>query len=258
MYPKVSILVPTRDRPNYIPQLLNCIFHQTYPKDKIEVIVADDGKRPIQHLLPPTVKYLRYNTPITLAEKRQYLADNADGEIMVCMDDDDYYPPERVSHAVSTLQKTPGAEIAFCPTLYFYYPTENRIYSCGPWESNWPHATFAFTKKYLETHSYQKSDAFGEERMFTDYFKAPHAVLDPEKTIMALVHNENTVPKNNLGKRRLTRHTLMSLVKDKRSLMFYSARAGKVGGPVVVNPRQNNQVYMGIQIARNRSFFGRR
>ena len=257
MYPKVSILVPTRDRPNYIPQLLNCIHHQTYPKDKLEIIIADDGQRSIQTLLPKFVKYLRYEKAIPLAEKRQDLANHATGEIMVCMDDDDYYPPERIAHAVSVLQKTPGAEIAFCPTLYFYYPTENRIYSCGPWESNWPHATFAFTQKYLKTHSYQTSDKFGEERMFTDYFKAPYAVLDPEKTIMALVHNENTIPKNNLGKRRLSRHTLLSFVKDKQSLAFYGSKAGKVGGPVVVNPVRNNPVYMGIQIARNRSFFGR-
>lgn len=253
--PKVSILVPTRDRPNYIPQLINCINHQKYPHNHLEVIIADDGQRPVGGQLPPSYKYLRYEQPVSLGKKRQDLADQATGDILVCMDDDDYYPPERVSHAVEVLQKNPQVDIAFCPTLYFYYPTENRIYSCGPWDTNWPHATFAFRKKYLETHSYQSQDRYGEEKMFTDYFKAPHAVLNPEKTILALVHNENTVPKNNLGKRTLSRHNLFTFVKDKKSLQFYGAKAGKVGGPVVLNPHQNNPVYMGIKIARNRSYF---
>jgi hypothetical protein len=156
------------------------------------------------------------------------------------MDDDDYYPPERVSHAVDVLQANPQVDIAFCPVLYFYYPTENRIYSCGPWDTNWPHATFAFRRKYLETHSYQSEDKYGEERMFTDYFKAPHVTLNPDKTILALVHNENTVPKNNLGKRVPSRHTLHTFIRDRRSLVFYGSRAGKVGGPVVLNPHQKN------------------
>ena len=37
------------------------------------------------------------------------------------MDDDDYYPPERISHAVSTLQKNPKALCAGSSTMYIYF-----------------------------------------------------------------------------------------------------------------------------------------
>ena len=47
------------------------------------------------------------NEKMTLGAKRNYMHRFARGDIIVYMDDDDYYPPTRISHAVETLKNNP-------------------------------------------------------------------------------------------------------------------------------------------------------
>jgi len=41
--PYVSVCTPTFNRRSFIPMLIKCFNHQTYPKDRIEWIILDDG-----------------------------------------------------------------------------------------------------------------------------------------------------------------------------------------------------------------------
>ena len=61
-YPLVSICTPTFNRRPFIPIMLKCFEHQTYPKDKIEWIIVDDGTDKIEDLVShiPQVKYLKF------------------------------------------------------------------------------------------------------------------------------------------------------------------------------------------------------
>ena len=43
------------------------------------------------------------------------------GEIIVYMDDDDYYPPDRVNHAVNRLRSQPRALAAGSSIVYIYF-----------------------------------------------------------------------------------------------------------------------------------------
>jgi glycosyltransferase involved in cell wall biosynthesis len=110
-YPFVSICTPTFNRRPFVPMMLKCFEHQTYPKDRIEWIIIDDGTDKIEDLVKhiPQVKYFKYDEKLTLGKKRNLSNEKSIGEIIVYMDDDDYYPPERVSHAVETLKKSPHA-----------------------------------------------------------------------------------------------------------------------------------------------------
>ena len=113
--PFVSILTPTYNRRAFIPYLIACIKDQTYPKERMEWVVFDDGSDSIEDLLKPefrtmNIQYIRpplgdkgSETKLSIGAKRNRLHAAARGEILVCMDDDDYYPPERVNHAVMTL-----------------------------------------------------------------------------------------------------------------------------------------------------------
>ena len=51
--PFVSILTPTYNRRKFIPFLIACIKDQTYPKERIEWVVFDDGSDSIEDLLRP-------------------------------------------------------------------------------------------------------------------------------------------------------------------------------------------------------------
>ena len=58
--PLVSILIATRDRLNFIPYLLDCINAQTYPSNRIQLVVGDDGRESSKHLFPVGTKFITY------------------------------------------------------------------------------------------------------------------------------------------------------------------------------------------------------
>ena len=67
-----------------------------YPEDKFEWIIIDDSEnKKLENLLPKknNIKYLPLNEKMTIGEKRNIAVKNAENDIIICMDDDDYYPP---------------------------------------------------------------------------------------------------------------------------------------------------------------------
>ena len=106
-YPMVSVCTPTFNRRPFIPIMFECFKNQTYPMSRIEWIIVDDGTDKIEDLVNeaniPQIKYFKVDKKMKLGEKRNYMHSHVTGSIIVYMDDDDYYPPERISHAVERL-----------------------------------------------------------------------------------------------------------------------------------------------------------
>jgi glycosyltransferase involved in cell wall biosynthesis len=195
--PTVSILTPTYNRRDFLPQLIKLVATQDYPKELIEWIILDDGELNNEELFAdiPYARYIYEASKRPLAEKRNCLNGLASNQILVNMDDDDYYPPTRISYAVEAILDS-GAEIAGSTVMYVYAVRDKKIYQFGP--INVHHgtaATFACTKEYANTHRYGNSD-FAEEGNFTNRWSEPMAQMNPVKTIMALSHSCNTVDKN--------------------------------------------------------------
>lgn len=231
---KVSILVPTNNRYIFLPQLIRNIEYQDYPKKLTEVIIADDSNISIKKYLPSKYKFIRYEKKVTISKKRQDLKEMASGEILICMDDDDYYPPTRVSYSVSMFNKYKHLDFAYCPKFICLFKDKPNIYLSGPWTKNWGHATFAFRKKYANTHNYNINKFYGEEREFTNYYKIPFINLDPEKSIIVYIHNFNSIPKNNLGKLTPCHFQLQNLIKDQQSFFFYLSLKYRSMGPIKI------------------------
>ena len=121
------------------------------------------------------------------------------GSIIVYMDDDDYYPPERVSHAVETLQKNPKALCAGSSELYVYFKHIAKMYQFGPYGPNHSTAgTFAFRRELLNQTRYEDHAALAEEKAFLKNYTIPFAQLDPLKTILVFSHEHNTFDKRKL------------------------------------------------------------
>ena len=97
--PFVSVCTATYNRRPFIPHLINCFKSQDYPLEKVEWIIVDDGEDKIEDLVKDItqVKYFRFNQKITLGEKRNKMNSYCKGDVIVYMDDDDYYPPENKS-----------------------------------------------------------------------------------------------------------------------------------------------------------------
>ena len=50
-YPLVSICTPTFNRRPFINMMFQCFKNQTYPKDRMEWIIVDDGDDKIEDLI---------------------------------------------------------------------------------------------------------------------------------------------------------------------------------------------------------------
>ena len=96
MLPFVSIVTPTYNRRRFIPSLIKMIQQQTYPRDRMEWLIYDDGQEAIGDLIDaakadlPVTRYFFSEDKLTLGEKRNKLNEAAQGEIIVAMDDDDF------------------------------------------------------------------------------------------------------------------------------------------------------------------------
>lgn len=120
------------------------------------------------------------------------------GDITVVMDDDDYYPPNRVEHAVEKLSES-KLLIAGCSSMYIYDFTLDKLCKFkkfGPYHS--VNNCLAWKKAYLEKYSHDPTKDCGEEPSFTNNFKEPMIQLDSEKTVIQSSHSSNTFNKREL------------------------------------------------------------
>jgi glycosyltransferase involved in cell wall biosynthesis len=202
-YPLVSVCTPTFNRRPFIPIMFECFKNQTYPAHRIEWIIVDDGTDKIEDLVQASgisqIRYFRLEKKMSLGEKRNYMHTHAHGNIIVYMDDDDYYPPERISHAVERLSEDKTALCAGSSEIYIYYKHIHKMYQCGPYGPNHATAgTFAFKIDMLKKCKYEDHAELAEERAFLKNYTIPFVQLDPFKTILVFSHNHNTFDKKKM------------------------------------------------------------
>jgi glycosyltransferase involved in cell wall biosynthesis len=201
--PFVSICTPTFNRRPFIPTMFECFRNQNYPKSQIEWIIVDDGTDKIEDLVKTSgieqIKYFALDTKLTLGAKRNLMHEKTRGSIIVYMDDDDYYPPDRISHAVETLQRNPRALCAGSSEIYVYFKHVQKMMQFGPYGPNHATAgTFAFRRELLSQTKYDESATFAEEKVFLKNYTVPFVQLDPLKSILVFSHNHNTFDKRRL------------------------------------------------------------
>ena len=197
-YPFVSICTPTFNRRPFIPYMIKCFENQTYPKDRMEWIIIDDGTDKIGDIVShvPQIKYFKYDEKMSLGKKRNLSHEKSCGEIIIYMDDDDYYPPERVSHAVETLKNNPKALCAGSSIMHIYFKHINKMYQFGPYgDKHSTAATFAFRRVLLEQTSFEETASLAEEKHFLKNYTIPFVQLDTMKTILVVSHNHNSFDK---------------------------------------------------------------
>ena len=229
--PFVSICTPTFNRRPFIPYIIQCFKNQTYPRNRMEWIIIDDGFDPVGDLFEniPEAKYFHFQEHMTLGKKRNLMNSKCSGDIIIYMDDDDYYPSERVSHAVETLMNNPNALIAGASEIHIYFDSIKSIMQFGPYVPNHgTAATFAFKKEVLLVTSYDDTALLAEEKNFLKNYTLPFVQLDPLKTILVFSHKHNSLNKDKmLENREMTRaipskYVINDFMKEPDLIQFYS------------------------------------
>ena len=125
------------------------------------------------------------------------LAEGAD--YIVFWDDDDYYPPTRISTGIKALETNPSADIAGSSKMPLLLIRENVLLETGPFgPTHATAATWTIRRRYAETHRFVETKVRGEELEFTQEWKANLVQVPAEETIVVLGHGRNTVDKSML------------------------------------------------------------
>ena len=155
----VSVLTSTANRARFMPRLIEMYKAQLYPHEDMEWIILDDGEEIVEEffteLCLPNIRYIRSEVRQTMGTKLNRLIYQARGDIMIVMDDDDYYPPERVASAVAAFAGNPWCEVAGTSEVYMYLTDTRRVYRAGPYHKK--HAlncTLAWRRSYIEKQLY--------------------------------------------------------------------------------------------------------
>ena len=226
--PLVSICTVTYMRPGLLELLEERIHSQTYPHHKIQWVILDDSPEPHQRYQALNgqhsqiaIKYIHLPEKLPLGKKRNESHLHCNGEIIVYMDDDDFYPPSRVEHAVEALMNS-DKEIAGASKLPTFSVESTDFWISGPHGEN--HATpgtFAFKRSFLDQHSYSNEDICEEGKKFLNNYTSPMIQLDPFQTILCISHQSNTYNQNTFGQQsdQSIADTKSNLSEDQRRVL---------------------------------------
>ena len=192
--PYVSIITLTYNRQEFIPLAKYSYLIQSYPADKLEWVIINDGES-IEELLIgiPNVKYIQLPEKISIPEKRNIGIDNAMYDVLVMMDDDDVYPNNSILTRVSMMLYEPKKECVFCTTIPCYDIQKRISFMNVPPNSlemseRVSEATLCFTRDFYNERCFQglpEGDKFirGREQMCRE--------ISPQNVIVSLVHSKN-------------------------------------------------------------------
>jgi glycosyltransferase involved in cell wall biosynthesis len=233
--PFVSVITPTYNRRAFIPLIIKIYNAQTYPKDRMEWIILDDGTDKVKDLFEkasktiPNIRYIEHTgEKMLIGEKRNRLNEEAKGDIIIAMDDDDYYPPERVSHVVQKFASKPQIELAGSSEMYIYFTKFKEICKTGPFfDRHSTNGTLAYRKSYAKSHKYDEIQTHAEEKSFLEDYKNHMIQLDPFKTILVMNHTDNTFDKCELREQKATfketNFKLRDFISDKTLREIYAS-----------------------------------
>ena len=251
-HPFVSIVTPTYNRVKFMEGLVACYASQDYPLERMEWIMYDDGTEPAGTVFLeltkkagiPNVRYIHDPVKVNIGAKRNRLNKEATGEIIIAMDDDDYYPSCRVSHVVNRFRASPKIELAGSSQIYMYYKDNGQIISLGPYGPN--HATngtMAWRKSYGKTHTYDETVKCAEEKSFLESYKHPMIQLDSLKTMLVMSHSENTFNKDMFRHQennpvvRKTAMTIKNFIRERTIRELFIRDYGAPIGGAITSPQ---------------------
>jgi glycosyltransferase involved in cell wall biosynthesis len=196
--PDVSIVTLTYNRRIFMPLAQYSYMIQSYPENKLEWVIVDDGEDSIEDTLIgiPNVKYVRLDTKTSIGEKRNIGVQSAMYNTIVMMDDDDVYPNNSVLHRVAMMGKQPKKQCVFTTTIPCYDIQKHisfmNVPPYGlPMAQRLSEASLAFTRQFWEDRKFTdiqiaEGNAFihGREEMCRE--------VSPQEVIVSLVHSKNT------------------------------------------------------------------
>lgn len=217
--PKVSIITPTYERKKLFYMAIRNFQEFNYPKDKLEWIILDDSKESMKDIIPrdKRIHYIHVKNRYNIPKKRNVLVSYASSDIIMHMDDDDYYPPESILARVKILlkYKDKGIECVGCSTIGIYNILNKFSTLSSDGDTALSEASMGYFKSFWEERGFDEEETTGEYRGFI--FKRFEKIIDIPYSfvIIAFTHKTNTT-----DMRKIKENSLINKSNNK-GITFY-------------------------------------
>ncbi len=203
-YPKISVLTPTYNRNKFLPLFIHNLKKQTYPHNKIEVVIDDDGTEPftdnIQGLQldihPMKLIYHRSKKKRTIGEKRNNLVKLSTSKFLINMDDDDIYNPAYIEYSYQTLRKNKYGLVGSNSMIFCFANLDFKITSIKCKHKYQIHeATMCYTKKHYRSMGGFRKNSQGEGVDMIQNQDHNIGLTEIALCMICVAHDGNTIDK---------------------------------------------------------------
>lgn len=144
--PRISVIVPTKNRPNLLTEAVNSVLSQSMPD--FEVIVIDDCSQPpadlaqVSTIADTRLRIERLSMSMGAAAAKNRGVAMSRAPVLAFLDDDDLYRPTYLEQALRALECLPDVDVVFMGVEYFSNCTDLEVpqhrevmssVSCGEW-----------------------------------------------------------------------------------------------------------------------------
>lgn len=196
--PFVSIITPTRNRKELFVLAMHNFYNTKYPMNKLEWVIVDDGDDKINTILPDDkrIKYISLDVegPLTVAHKRNIAVSNASHDIIVHMDDDDFYYPQHVLTRIQTLISN-NVKCIGCTELGCYNILNQKSFKIGDKHSILSEASMCYYKQFWEERNFFERVRLGEALHFLKGRELFVVQIPFTYILIALTHSTNITSK---------------------------------------------------------------
>ncbi len=205
-FEEISVLVPTFNRNKFLPLFLMSLTCQSYPHNKITLIIDDDGtekfiqdiKSVEDHIHPIKLKYINNKPKRTIGKKRNDLIKECKTKIFAFMDDDDIYFPSYLQYSYETLKHNKVGCVGSDKMLFCMTERDFNIHmiDCGNTKQLIHEATIMMTKKWFNSSCKFGNNSAGEGKdIFEGIMDKTIAITEINKLMCCVQHGENTISK---------------------------------------------------------------
>ena len=209
-WPKVSILMPIWNRGIFLPLIESNIKGLIYDdKSKLELCIDDDGDSKLfkdnlqieefeKRIAPVSLKYTWSKTRRSIGAKRNNLTFKmASNKIVANMDSDDIYMPSYLIYGISEMYKQ-NKKCVGSNQMVFVYPLDDWKITGIQCESKRQvhEACLIYTVKYARSMGGFKKNNQGEGSKMVDFNDKNVGLIDVNKLMICVCHNDNTIPKD--------------------------------------------------------------
>tara|TARA_B100000035_G_C21001630_1_gene555202 strand:+ start:119 stop:973 length:855 start_codon:yes stop_codon:yes gene_type:complete len=196
--PYVSIITPTRNRRFIFELTIHQFQNIMYPPERLEWVILDNGSDKIKDMLPvdPRIKYMTLpgDKRYSIADLRNHCIDNCSHDIIVYMDDDDYYPEESVYARVKALikYKKVGVGCVGCTSIGAYHIIDEVSNFVTNGDAYLAEASMCHTKQFWNERKFNRIDNGAEYMNFIKNRQSKIRHIPFQFVCIALNHHSNS------------------------------------------------------------------